>query len=87
MEKEVLVEVSFPRMIITVDLVGTNSLAGALCVELIKNNLIQNIDVLNPDEIVFMLKSVHRDINLYEEINKVRDYLKIDEKKIVVIML
>ena len=76
--------VSFPRMIINVEYAGTNSLVGSLCVKLIENNHIRNVGVLHPDEIVFVINYIHPSLNLYEEINKVRDILKIPEDKITV---
>ncbi len=79
-------EISFPRMIINIDLAGTNSLIGGLCKELQNNDYLQHIGRLNPTEIVFVIKRVHKELNLYEEVNKVRDVLKIDEKKIIVFM-
>ncbi len=78
---------SFPRMVINVDMVGDNSLLGALFIALQEKGLLLDIGVLNPDEIVFVIKKVHGQVNLYNEINKVRDVLKIDEKKITVFML
>lgn len=76
------VSVNFPRMVITVNLVGHNSLLGALCERLIETGYIKNIGILKPDEIVFSIKKVHPEVNLYQELNDVRDILKIDEKKI-----
>lgn len=69
-------------MVITVNLVGHNSLLGALCERLIEANLIKDIGVLHPEEIVFSIKKAHPEVNLYKELNDVRDILKIDEKKI-----
>lgn len=74
--------VSFPRMVITVGLVGHNSLMGALCERLIEDGFIQDVGSLNPEEIVFKIKKVQPEVNLYKELNDVRDILKIDEKKI-----
>ena len=69
-------------MVITVGLVGHNSLVGALCERLIEDKLIHDVGMLNPDEIVFSIKKVHPEVNLYKELNDVRDILQIDEKKI-----
>ncbi len=80
----VTTSVNIPKMIISIELAGTNSLIGALCEELIKKDFMKDIGVLHPDEIVFIIKKVYPILNLYEEINKVRDILKIDEKKITV---
>ncbi len=85
--KPQLVSMEFPRMVVKVDLVGTNSLVGALCDELIKRNCIQDIGLLKPDEIVFEIKNVHPQVNLYDEIDKVRDLFKINETKITIFML
>lgn len=86
MRTEVL-SVEFPRMVVNVDIVGSNSLLGALTNKFIEAGLIENIGRLCPTEIVFVIKKVHQDINLYKEINLVRDILKIDEKKITVFIL
>lgn len=77
-----LASVSFPRMIINVDLVGHNSLLGGLCEDLQERGHLKNVGVLRPAEIVFVIKKVHAGVNLYEELNKVRDVMKIDEKVI-----
>lgn len=83
-ERTSVLEVSFPKITINVNVVGTNSLLGALCEEFIKRDLIKNVGVLKPEAIVFNIKRAYSDINLIEEINKVRDILKIDEKVISV---
>ncbi len=71
-------------MIVRIELAGTNSLIGRLCEEFEKKDYLKHIGVLNPTEIVFVIKRVHKELNLYDEINKVRDIMKIDEKKITV---
>lgn len=78
--KKVLVY--FPAMIIKVELVGHNSLLGALCEKLIEKNFIKDIGILDPEKIVFVIKQVQENVNIYEELNKVRDVLKINESKI-----
>ena len=45
-------------------------------------DMLHNLNVLKPDEIVFFVSKARHDVNLYEELNKVRDLLKIDESKI-----
>ena len=42
--------------------------------------------ILKPEEIVFIIKKVHKDVNVYAEINKVRDILNIEESKITVLI-
>ena len=79
---EHLESVSFPRMAITVDYVGHNSLLGGFCRELQNRGHLRNVGALRPAEIVFVIKKVHDGVNLYDELNKVRDVLKIDEKVI-----
>ncbi len=79
---EHLVAVTLPRMIIKVDLVGHNSLLGGFCEELQKKGSLKNVGLLHPVELVFVIKKVHTGVNLYEEINRVRDVMKIDEKVI-----
>ena len=78
----ILQSVSFPRMVIKVDLVGHHSLIGGLCERLIDDKMIQNIGYLNPTEIVFVIKKVQPEVNLYKELMDVRDIFKIDAKKI-----
>ena len=73
-------------MVITVGLVGHNSLMGALCERLIEDKLIQHVGNLDPEEIVFKIKKVQPEVNLYKELSDVRDILKIDEKKITLHM-
>ncbi len=84
MENEVKLSVNIPRMTISVDYVATDTLVGALCVELVERNLIKDIGILDPTEIVFLINKAHPNVDLYSEINKVRDFMKIDEKKIIV---
>jgi hypothetical protein len=72
----------FPRMVVKVNLVGHNSLLGGLCVELQKKGYLKGVGFLYPEEIVFVIKKLQDEVNLYEELNKVRDVLKIDEKVI-----
>jgi len=86
-KKQEVVSISFPRMVIHVGLVGNNSLLGALCREFIAKNYMKHLGLLNPTEIVFVIKKVQPDVNLYAEINLVRDILKIDEKEITVFIL
>jgi hypothetical protein len=74
--------ISFPRMVINVDLVGDFSLAGALAEKLIKARLMKHVGILHPEEIVFVIGRVQPGVNLYKELNSVRDIFKIDEKKI-----
>lgn len=76
--------INFPRMVITIGLVGHNSLMGALCERLIEDKLIQDVGILNPAEIVFVIKKVHPEVNLYKELTDVRDIFKIDENKITI---
>jgi len=77
-----LARVSFARMVIKVDYVGHNSLLGGFCQELQERGHLKNVGVLHPTEIVFVIKKLHAGVNLYEELNKVRDVMKIDEKVI-----
>lgn len=84
---EQVLEVSFPALTIPVEVCGSNSLLGALCQELVKKDLLKNVGVLNPERITFVIQRVHKDINLYAEINKVRDELKIKESKINIVIL
>ena len=58
---------------------------GALCEKLIEKDLMQHVGVLDPDEIVFVVKKVQPEVNLYQELNKVRDILKIEESKITLL--
>lgn len=81
---EAPVAVSFPKMIINVGFMGTNSLIGALCVELIKKDLMKDVGVLQPEAIVFVVGKTHFKLDIFEEICKVRDVFQIDEKKIKV---
>lgn len=84
-----VLDISFPKIIINIDIVGSNSLLGALCVEFQKKGYLQHTNtkgILKPDEIVFIVKKVHNGINLYSEINKVRDVLNIEEDKITVLI-
>lgn len=76
-----------PRIIIHIDKMGTNSLVGALCEELKNRDILKNVDVFKPTEIVFTIKETHRTLDVYKEINKVRDLLKIPEEKIIVYFL
>ena len=76
--------IEFPMMVVNVRVVGHNSLVGALATKFIEAGYIEHIGRLNPTEIVFKIHTVVSEVNLYEEINKVRDFLKIDEKKITV---
>ncbi len=76
--------VNFPLIIINIDRVGTNSLIGGLFQKLLEKDLVKDIGVLCPDEIVFRITSVHPDIDIYQEINAVRDMFKIEETKIKV---
>ena len=78
--------VSFPKMTIRVNLVGDNSLVGALAVKIIEKDYMKHIGVLRPDEILFIIKQVHKGVNLYEELNRVKDVYKIDEKKIALLL-
>ena len=78
--------ISFPRLVIQVDLAGDNSLAGALCQEFIQRDYMRHIGLLEPAEIVFSIKRVHSQVNLYKEINQVRDIFKIPEDKITIFM-
>ena len=55
MKKQVTISVSFPRLQVNVDYVGSNSLLGALCKKLIEKDLMKNIGVLDPEEIVFII--------------------------------
>lgn len=80
------IETCIPAVTITIETVGTNSLLGALCKDFIDRKVIRDIGVINPDSITFIIKSVHYKVNLYDEINKVRDILKIPEGKISVII-
>ena len=79
--------ISFPRMVIHIDLAGSNSLLGGLAEEFMKRGYMEHIGLLDPTEIVFAIKRVHIELNLYAEINKVRDILKIPENRITVFML
>lgn len=79
-------QISFPRMVISVPLVGHNSLVGSLAEELIDKGLIKDVGILNPEEIVFVVKKILSEVDIYEELNKVRDLFKIDEKKITMLM-
>lgn len=78
------VSVSFPKMSITVELVGSNSLVGALAERLIQRDLLKNVGCLDPDEICFNIKKVHDGVDIFEETKKVRDIFKIKESKIKV---
>jgi hypothetical protein len=84
MEEGVAVSIEFPKITIKIEVAGTDSLLGALCTVFIARGFIKNIGVLEPDEIEFVIKRVHKDLDLYAEINKVRDILKIKEEKIKV---
>jgi hypothetical protein len=79
-----LESIEFPRMVVNVRVVGHNSLLGALALRFIENGYINHIGCLKPTEIVFVIKRVLEEVNLYDEINKVRDLMKIDENKITV---
>lgn len=81
--------IKLPRLVMHLDLVGTDSLVGKLTEEFIKRDCVQYVGLLKiePVEIVFVIKKVHKEINLYKEINKVRDIFKIDEKNIIIFML
>jgi hypothetical protein len=84
-----VLSVEFPRITINVDVLGTNSLLGSLCIELQKMELLEHTrhrGILKPEEIVFIIKKVHKDVNVYAEINKVRDILNIEESKITVLI-
>jgi len=85
-DNEVMMEITLPRIVINVELVGTNSLLGSLCRYFLENHpdCLKNIGVLNPEEIVFIIEKVAEDIDLHYEIRKVRDAFKIKENKIVV---
>lgn len=85
-EKQEIQSISFPRMVINVRVVGHNSLIGALTIRFIESEYINHIGLLKPDEIVFVIGSVLNEVNIYDEINKVRDLMKIDEKRITVFM-
>lgn len=79
-----LASVTLPRIVLHIDILGSNSLLGALGKEFIKRDCIQYVGRIHPTEIVFVLKKAHTLINIYEEINLVRDVLKIPEDKIIV---
>ena len=81
----VTISVAFPKLTINVGLVGHNSLTGGLCETLIEKDLMKNLGVLQPEQIVFVIERVQSGVNLYDEVNKVRDLFKIDEKKIIVV--
>lgn len=83
---EQIQSIEFPRMVINVKVVGHNSLLGALALKFIENGYINHIGLLKPIEIVFVIKKVLAEVNLYDEINKVRDLMKIDEQRITVFM-
>ena len=80
------IEISFPKIVVDIELAGSNSLLGGLCKVFREKDYLKYINVLNPDEIVFVIKKVHKELNLYHEINLVRDVFKIDEKKITVLI-
>ncbi len=79
-----VVTIEFEKLIIRIALVGSNSLVGGLCMAFLKRDYMRHIGALVPEEICFKIKDIHPEINLYDEINKVRDMFKIDEKKITV---
>lgn len=81
-----VIEISFAKMTINVDLVGHNSLIGALCERFLQNDYMKHIGSLNPEQIIFVIKRVQPEVNMYEEMNKVRDILKIDEKKLTLLI-
>lgn len=73
-----------PRVVIHVEKVGHNSLLGALSAKFIKDGHIKHLEYLQPTEIVFVIKEVLPEVDLYKEINNVRDVMLVDEKKIKV---
>lgn len=82
MPEEVLVSVDIPKIVIDVEVVGSNSLLGALCKELSERNVLMNVNILHTEKLVFNIHRVHPEVNIYEELNAVRDFLKMEEKRI-----
>lgn len=81
MEKH-LIEI--PAICIELDLVGDNSLTGAVCNYFKSKHWIKELQFIEPESVTFIIKRVHPNVNLYKEINAVRDLMNIEEEKIKV---
>jgi hypothetical protein len=75
-----------PRLTIQVDHVGHNSLIGGVVNKLREMDMLKHIEDVGFTEVVFVIKGSHTDVNLYEEINKVRDDFRLQEKQITVFL-
>lgn len=85
-QQPVLLSVTLPSVVIRVDKVGTNSLIGALAQYLRERDCLQHLGQIESPEIMFKVKNVHPDVDLYEELNLVRRMLKVDERIIKLII-
>jgi hypothetical protein len=80
-----ILEINTPELLIPVNNLGTNSLLGALVLKLQELNLLDKLYAYNPDSIKFLLlegSNVNQNIDLYFELNLVKNFLKIDANKI-----
>ena len=83
-QESVSLGVFIPLVTLSVGTVGSNSLIGGLTEYLRDTGHLQDIGLITFEAIHFNIKSVHPAVDIYAEINAVRDIFKIDEKKIKV---
>lgn len=84
-EKGELLEIKTPELVLHVKDIGENSLLGKLCLELKRLELLNKIYAYNPDGIKFILmpgSKLSPNLDIYKEINLVREFLQIEEWKI-----
>jgi hypothetical protein len=84
--RPVIVSVTTPMIACSIDLVGDHSLVGAFAKELIERGWTKHVGLLNPSEVIFYIRRVQPGVNLYKELNAVRDIFKIDEKRITLVI-
>lgn len=77
---------SLPILYISVERLGTNSLLGAVTQKIDEFKLLSKIEQINFHGLIFTIKNAHSSVDVFEEIKKVRDFLKIEEDKIQVFL-
>lgn len=79
-----MTEIKLAETTIIVERVGDNSLLGAVLDDLYKKGYLKSENNITFTKLIFIVKSVHPDVNLWEEARKVSAYLEIEPTKIIV---
>ena len=77
-------ESEIATIVVDVSVVGHNSLIGSLAARLIEDGHIQDIEYLKMKKVVFNVKKILPEIDLYREINNVKNLTPLKEDNISV---